>query len=159
MLSTFIWIPILGALILSLLPADTTAKRCRDISIVLAAGVLLWTIWLAIQFEPGNVNLQFEENLPWIDWLGLNYHLGLDGLSLPLIFLNSLLTLLAICCTSKIIERPRFYFAMLLLLSAGAAGAFLAQDLLLFFLFYKLFLNHDQFDTNYFLSSWIIMVF
>ncbi len=137
MLSTFIWIPILGAIILSLLPASTTAKRCRDITIVVAAGVLLWTLWLAIQFDPSSVQIQFEENLPWIDWLGLNYHLGLDGLSLPLIFLNSLLTLLAICCSSKTIARPRFYFALLLLLSAGAAGAFLAQDLLLFFLFYE----------------------
>jgi NAD(P)H-quinone oxidoreductase subunit 4 len=82
--------------------------------------------------------MQFAEYLPWIEGLGLNYHLGLDGLSLPLLGLNSLLTVIAIWASDRDIQRPRFYYALLLFLNAGVAGAFLAQDLLLFFLCYEL---------------------
>lgn len=138
MLSALIWVPLLGAALIALLPANVTASRCRSLALTLTIAVLVWTVWLAIQFDPHNIQFQFSENLPWIDWLGFNYHLGLDGLSLPLICLNSLLTVIAIVCTDKDIQRPRFYYALLLLLSAGAAGAFLAADLLLFFLFYEL---------------------
>ena len=138
MLSALIWIPFIGAIIIAVLPATMPASRFRNISLSLAGGVLVWTIWIAIQFNPHAVQFQFTENLPWIDSLGFNYSLGLDGISLPLIFLNSLLTLIAIVCTSKTIDRPRFYYVMLLLLSGGAAGAFLAKDLLLFFLFYEI---------------------
>ena len=76
--------------------------------------------------------------MSWIDALGLNYNLGVDGLSLPLLVLNGLLTSIAIYSSDESLQRPRFYYSLILLLSAGVTGAFLAQDLLLFFLFYEL---------------------
>ena len=76
--------------------------------------------------------------MTWLGWLGLSYDLGIDSLSFPLISLNSLLTLIAIYMTPPDIERPRFYYAMVLLLNCGVIGAFLAQNLLLFFLFYEI---------------------
>ncbi|NES84714.1 MAG: NADH-quinone oxidoreductase subunit M [Moorea sp. SIO2B7] len=138
MLSVLIWVPILGAAIIGFLPESKQNQHYRLIALLMGGGILIWTIAIAIQFEPTQSGMQFSERLSWIEWLGLSYHLGLDGLSLSLIFLNSLLTLIAIFSSSKSLHRPRFYYAMLLLLSAGAAGAFLAQDLLLFFLFYEL---------------------
>ena len=78
------------------------------------------------------------EFIPWIDSLGLNYNLGVDGLSLPLLLLNSLLTCIAIYTSNPAIQRPRFYYTLILLLNVGVSGAFMAQDLLLFFLFYEL---------------------
>jgi len=99
---------------------------------------LIWTVVLGSQFTSGNTELQFQEYLPWIEPLGLDYQLGLDGLSLPLVALNSLLTWIAIYSSEKSIHRPRLYYILVLLLNTGVAGAFLAQNLLLFFLFYEL---------------------
>ncbi|MGB3691544.1 MAG: NADH-quinone oxidoreductase subunit M [Spirulinaceae cyanobacterium] len=137
MLSVFILLPLLGALTISLLPQKWEPSRYRSVALFFASAILVWNIFLLFQFDPTQAEMQFSENINWIEWIGLNYHLGLDGLSLPLLFLNSLLTLIAIVFSSRSIPRPRFYFALLLILSAGASGAFLAQDLLLFFLFYE----------------------
>lgn len=138
MLSAFIWVPLAGAILIGFWPGDLDANRSRVMALVAAIAVLLFNLLLAFQFVPTNSAIQFSEYLPWISWLGLNYHLGIDGLSFPLICLNSLLTLIAIYSTNQSIHRPRFYYALLLVLSSGVAGAFLAQDLLLFFLFYEL---------------------
>ncbi|MGB5636400.1 MAG: NADH-quinone oxidoreductase subunit M [Waterburya sp.] len=136
MLTALILIPFLGAAIVCLLPLE--GKNTRNIALVTAVIVLTINIILSFQFDFQHSGLKFAEDVPWIEWIGLNYHLGIDGLSFPLVLLNSLLTLIAIISTSPTIQRPRLYYAMLLLLSGGAAGAFLAQDLLLFFLFYEL---------------------
>lgn len=137
MLSVIVWLPFLGAAIIGFLP-NKQAKNSRSIAFIVALTIFLINLLLIGQFEPSNPKIQFAEYLPWIQWLGLSYHLGLDGLSFPLIALNSLLTLVAILVTERDIQRPKLYYSMLLLLSGGAAGAFLAQDLLLFFLFYEL---------------------
>ena len=138
MLSVFVLLPLLGAILISLLPQKQNSTRHRTVALVFASAILIWNIILIFQFDPTQTEMQFSENIDWIEWLGLNYHLGLDGLSLPLLFLNSLLTLIAIVFSRISTPRQRFYFALLLILSSGAAGAFLAQDLLLFFLFYEL---------------------
>ena len=138
MLSSLIWIPILGAVIIGFLPIFKDGEKYRNLALVFAFSILIVNLLIAIKYQPSLLSIQFSEYLPWISWLGLDYSLGIDGLSFPLICLNSLLTILAILNTNKSIQRPRFYYAMLLLLSGGVAGAFLAQDLLLFFLFYEL---------------------
>ena len=136
MLSALILIPFLGAAIIGLLPLE--GKHSRNIALVTAISVLAINIFLSFQFDFQHSGLNFAQDIPWIEWIGLNYHLGIDGLSFPLVLLNSVLTLIAIVSTSSTVQRPRLYYAMLLLLSGGAVGAFLAQDLLLFFLFYEL---------------------
>ena len=138
MLSVLILVPLLGAVLIGLLPQKKPDSLPRSVALAIAVTVLIWNIVLGFQFNPTATAFQFTENIAWIEWIGLNYHLGIDGLSLPLISLNSLLTVIAIVSSSKSLERSRLYYSMLLLLSAGAAGAFLAQDLLLFFLFYEL---------------------
>ena len=136
MLSALIIIPFVSAAIIGLIPLSK--KSPRAIAIIAAISVLVINLILAVKFDFQQESFQFVEDISWIEWIGLNYHVGVDGLSFPLILLNSLLTLIAIFSTDTNIERPRLYYAMLLLLSGGAAGAFLAQDLLLFFLFYEL---------------------
>ena len=138
MLSALIWVPILSAAIVGLWPGTVTPKAARQVALAVATSVFIWSIVLLLQFNPGDVSQQFQENLPWIDALGLTYSLGVDGLSLPLLILNGLLTGIALYSTDKTLERPRLYYSLILLLNAGVAGAFLAQDLLLFFLFYEL---------------------
>ncbi|MEA5579128.1 NADH-quinone oxidoreductase subunit M [Anabaena sp. UHCC 0451] len=138
MLSTLILLPLLGAALIGFYPAAISGKIARGVALAFAVIIFLWTVFLTIQFNPGEVGIQFAESLPWIDALGLNYNLGIDGLSLPLLLLNGLLTCIAIYSTDESLQRPRFYYSLILLLGAGVIGAFLAQDLLLFFLFYEL---------------------
>ena len=137
MLSALILIPLIGSAIVGFYP-DSKGKISRNIAIFCAIAVLIVNFYIGWNFDHENTGFQFAEYIPWVEWMGLDYNLGIDGLSFPLVCLNSLLTLIAIFVTDKNISRPRFYYSMLLLLSAGAVGAFLAKDLLLFFLFYEL---------------------
>lgn len=138
MLSVLIWLPIVGALIISLLPKQVSQRQVRAGAIAFALTGLLWTFWLLTQFDVNHPGLQFQEFLPWIDTLGLNYELGVDGLSISLLALNSFLILIAIFTSNEVTERPRLFYSLILFISGGVAGAFLAQNLLLFFLFYEL---------------------
>ncbi|MEH1968410.1 NADH-quinone oxidoreductase subunit M [Nostoc sp.] len=138
MLSVLILVPLIGAALIGFSPSGINGKFARGVALVFASIAFLWTIVLATQFHPGEITQQFAESLPWIDVLGLNYNLGIDGLSLPLLVLNALLTCIAIYSSDESLQRPKFYYSLILLLSAGVTGAFLAQDLLLFFLFYEL---------------------
>ncbi|MBW4557688.1 MAG: NADH-quinone oxidoreductase subunit M [Trichormus sp. ATA11-4-KO1] len=138
MLSALILLPFFGAALIGFWPAGISGKLSRRIALLFASLTFLWTVLLTIKFNPGEVTQQFAEFLPWIDSLGLNYNLGIDGLSLPLLVLNGILTCIAIYSSDESLQRPRFYYSLILLLSAGVSGAFLAQDLLLFFLFYEL---------------------
>lgn len=140
MLSTLIWLPLLGAAIVVFFPGNSTFKRIRSVALAIAAGILLITLWLGFKFDITNPGMQFQETLPWIPQIGLTYNLGIDGLSFPLLALSSLLTLIVIFSGRVEIERTRLKYALILLVNAGVAGAFLAQNLLLFLLFYEVIL-------------------
>lgn len=137
MLSVLVWAPILGALLISCLPQALVAERARQIALWVTGAVLLWTAYLASQFDLNQVGWQFREALPWIESLGLTYQMAVDGISMPLVMISSLLSWLAVFSSDRQITRPRLYYALLLTLSGAVAGAFLSQNLLLFFLFYE----------------------
>ncbi|MEA5597437.1 NADH-quinone oxidoreductase subunit M [Rivularia sp. UHCC 0363] len=138
MLSVLIWAPVLGALLISSLPQAVAVARARQIALGTASLVLVWSLYLASQFDLSNPGMQFAEALPWIESLGLSYRLGMDGLSLPLVLVNSLLVWIALFSSDPQISRPKLYYALMLILGSAVAAAFLAQNLLLFFLFYEL---------------------
>ncbi len=133
-LSVLVWVPILAAAALVVLPA----ARARLLALLSAWGLLVWSLVLVVRFDPTRPGVTLDEAIPWLQDLGLSYHLGLDGLSLPMVVLNTALTLVAVYCSGENLERPRFYYSMLLTLSGAAAGTFLARDLLLFFSFYEI---------------------
>lgn len=138
MLSILLLLPLIAAITIVCWPKSHSSASYRLLALGFGGVILALTIAIAILFKPQIASIQFEESFSWIQSLGLSYHLGIDGLSLPLIFLNSLLTPIAIFITSKELKRPKLYYSMIFLLNAGVTGAFLAQDLLLFFLFYEL---------------------
>jgi NAD(P)H-quinone oxidoreductase subunit 4 len=138
MLSVLIVLPLLAAALIGFWPGHISGKLSRQLAFLFAIIIFLWTVVLAVKFNPAQASQQFTEFIPWIESLGLNYNLGIDGLSLPLLVLNGLLTCIAIYSSNESLQRPRFYYSLILLLNAGVIGAFLAQDLLLFFLFYEL---------------------
>lgn len=138
MLSVLIWLPILAAAIIALIPKNLPTNTVRLSALYFAAITLLWNIFILFKFDISNPGMQFQENIPWNETLGLSYQLGVDGLSILMLVLNSLLTWIAIYSSSKETQRPRLFYSLILLVSGGVAGAFLAQNLLLFFLFYEL---------------------
>ncbi|WP_016949669.1 NADH-quinone oxidoreductase subunit M [Anabaena sp. PCC 7108] len=139
MLSVLIWIPIISAAIIGFWPGNAIQpSRARLASLTVAGMVLLWNLFILLKFDISYPGMQFQEYLPWNETLGLNYQLGVDGLSILMLVLNSFLTWIAIYSSNKNTERPRLYYSMVLLVSGGVAGAFLAENLLLFFLFYEL---------------------
>ena len=137
MLSALIWIPILAAALIGFWPGAIGSKIVRNVAIAIAGITFILSVILAAQFDASTSQLQFSQFVPWIDALGLNYNLGVDGLSLPLVILNTLLTGVAIYATDESIRRPRLYYSLMLLITGGVTGAFLSQNLLLFFLFFE----------------------
>ncbi|MFH7244214.1 MAG: NADH-quinone oxidoreductase subunit M [Spirulina sp.] len=138
MLSALILIPLLGALAVILWPGKITAFIAKLVSGLTIGLTLVGVVFLATQFEITTPGFQFEELLPWVEPLGLSYRLGLDGLSLPLLAVNSLLGIVAIYISDPHLHRPRLYYALILVINSAVAGAFLSANLLLFFIFYEL---------------------
>ncbi|NJR67249.1 MAG: NADH-quinone oxidoreductase subunit M [Synechococcales cyanobacterium CRU_2_2] len=140
MLSALIGLPLVAAIVVAMLPgeAGSTQNLARIIAGVTAGLVFVLSLIVFWQFDAANPGLQWSEQLPWVEPLGLSYRLGVDGLSLPLVLLNALLLILVICASDQHLLRPRLYYSLMLLLSSSVTGAFLAQDMLLFFVFYEL---------------------
>lgn len=132
MLSALIFIPLMIAAIIGLIPERFTARWLRSAMLVVSGILFALTLAIAWQFDLSNPGFQFVEHRAWLEILGVSYSLGVDGLSLPLLVLNGFLMLVAIGCTSSTLDRPRFYYSMMFLLNAGVVGAFVAQDLILF---------------------------
>ena len=138
MLSLLLLIPLLGAFLLLFWPGQPVPGRMRNVAIAVLVAQLLWSLRVMLAFDIHDGGMQLRESLQWVDSIGLDYRLGIDGLSLPLVLMNGALTLVSAVCTRDISQRPRIYFALLLLISGAVNGAFLAENLLLFFLFYEL---------------------
>jgi NAD(P)H-quinone oxidoreductase subunit 4 len=138
LLSLLLLIPFAGAVLLLLWPGRPSPQRLRLLSIGLLVLQLAASVVVTLRFDPAQGGMQLRELHQWVPGIGLDYALGVDGLSLPLVLINAALTLVAAVITRDIDRRPRIYFAMLLLISGAVNGAFLAENLLLFFLFYEL---------------------
>jgi NADH-quinone oxidoreductase subunit M len=139
-LTTIIFLPLLGAVIV----AFVLGNRSRAIKWTAALFTfipLVLSIILFVSFDrsPAAAGLiQFEEKLLWIAPLNAHYHLGVDGLSLPLVVLTAFLGFLTVLISWKIDLRLREYFAWLLLLETSILGVFASLDLLLFFIFWEI---------------------
>jgi NAD(P)H-quinone oxidoreductase subunit 4 len=138
MLSALLLIPFAGALGLLCWPGELATERIRRAALALLSLQLFWSLRVLLAFDPGEAGLQLQEAFTWVGSIGLDYRLGMDGLALPLVLINGALTLVSAICTRDLSQRPRLYFALLLVISGAVNGAFLAQNLLLFFLFYEL---------------------
>ena len=138
MLTLLLLIPLLGAVGLGLWPGLADAAAIRRAAIALLVVQLLASVRVLLAFDPGISGMQLQEGISWLGSLGLEYRLGIDGLSMPLVLVNGALSLVAVMASREVQARPRLYFALLLVISGAVNGAFLANNLLLFFLFYEL---------------------
>jgi NADH-quinone oxidoreductase subunit M len=139
-LSTIIFLPVVGAILIAFLPG-LSGRAIKWLAAVftfvsLALSIYVFTIFDRSLGAAGVI--QFEEKFSWIPAVNAYYHLGVDGLSLPLVILMTLLGFLVVLISWKIDLRPREYFAWLLLLETSILGVFCSLDLLLFFLFWEI---------------------
>lgn len=143
MLSIIIWLPLLAAIVLFLIPEKIGNKNIRLIALIFSLISFLFSLLAISRYDLQAQGLQLNEFLPWIEVLGLNYNLGMDGLSFPLIILSNLLICLAVYCGDLIktkentFIRPRLFYGLVLILAGCINGALLSQNLLLFFIFYE----------------------
>ena len=128
MLSALLLIPMIGALIVGFVPGLPSASKLRQITTIFVFISLALSIYLLTQFDLTNSGFQFREYLTWAQPIGLNYSLGIDGLSLPLLVLNSLLCCIAIYSIGETLERSRLYYALILLINGGIAGASFSRN-------------------------------
>ena len=132
-LSLMIFLPLLGGLLLYVVPPSAW----RAVGLATSGAVLLLGGVLLAQFDYGSGALQFEEHVRWVPALGASYHLAVDGLSMPLVLLSALLTFLVIVFSPDLEKRPREYLFLFLLLETGTIGVFSTLDLLLFYVFWE----------------------
>ena len=136
-LSLIIWVPVAGMALIVLLPR-TNAALIRWAAIATSGITFLLTWGLLGSFERSTAELQFVEKTTWVAELGMTYHIGIDGLSFPMILLAALLGLVAIVASSRTERNPKGYFAWMLMLEASILGVFMAQDWFLFYVFWEL---------------------
>jgi len=147
LLSLILFAPVVGALVLLFVPKDQENAH-RWLALVFSLVPLGLSIYLWFAFNPQAPGYQFEENYQWFSVIGANYHLGVDGISLPMVLLTAILTPLAILFSFSVSEKVKAYMILFLLLETGAFGVFMALDLLIFFLFYEVGLIPMYFLIN-----------
>lgn len=136
MLSLEIWVPIVVGVVL-LLGGNSTSSFAKFASIIVMLFTLGVSVGLLAQFKSDVTGFQFSENAPWIRSLGINYSLGLDGISIWMFVLTAFLGLIAVLI-SKPKERVSQFFGQILILSGVLLGVFAALDLVLFYIFFEL---------------------
>lgn len=138
-LAATILLPLAGAVAIAFIPKSRD-DLARPVALVFTAVVLGLATWLWASFDGTKSGMQFELVRSWVPKLGTSFHIGVDGLSLPMVFLTALLTFLAVVSSSRIKDFVREYFTLMLLLEAGLAGVFIALDLILFYVFWEVVL-------------------
>ena len=138
-LSWLLLVPLAG-LGLILLTPKTAHGLIRMTATIATGGALAVSLGILSSFHPQLAGLQFVEHHAWIPQMNVFYHLGLDGISLPMVVLTTVLSFLACLASWSIADRVKEYFVLYLLLEIGMLGTFLSLDLFLFYVFWEVVL-------------------
>ena len=136
-LSVVLLLPLLGAVAIGF---SGSPGRARLIALLTSGASFAASVAVLMRFEAGVAGFQLEERLEWVPAWGAGYHVGVDGISLFLILLTTLLTPLVVLASWHHDLRPKGFFASLLVLETAIIGVFVALDLLLFYVFWELML-------------------
>ena len=139
LLTLLLLCPVVGMLLILLAPRGAV-RLIRAIAVASTGAALAVSLAALARFHAAEAGMQLVERAPWISPLNVFYHVGVDGISLPMVLLTTLLSLLACLASFSISERHKEYFALYLLLEAGMLGTFLALDLFLFYVFWEVVL-------------------
>ena len=138
LLSLAIWLPIVVGGLLLAIGSDRNARAVRAIALVGALASFAVTIPLITRFDSTTAAMQFQEKLPWIERFNVNYHLGVDGLSVWFVLLTAFITVIVVIAAWDVItDRVASYMGAFLILSGFMVGVFAAVDGLLFYVFFE----------------------
>ena len=147
LLSLILFLPTIAALVILFLPSgETKLLRWFAFGASLIPFVLTLVLWS--RFDPNQTGFQFQEIYPWYEALHSSLHLGVDGISVSMVLLTTLLTPLAILASFSVTDRVKPYMMLFLFLETGMLGVFMALDLLIFFVFWEIGLVPMYFLIN-----------
>ena len=138
-LTLLLAIPVIGAVLIALLPRRKP-QALFAIALIASGINFLWSIKILSGFDAGSGAMQFLERIPWMPSFGIEYIVGIDGISLFLVLLTTLLMPIAILASWSVQDRVKEYLIFMLLLETGMLGAFVALDLFLFYVFWEVML-------------------
>ncbi len=142
-LSLIVFLPAIGALVVLAIPKENEEGQ-KFTALVFAVASFVLAVVAAFQFDYGQSQaFQFGTNIEWISAISSNYHIGVDGISLPLLVLSTFVTVLSIIYSWNHWpdpHNPKAFLALILILATGMAGTFVALDLVLFFVFFEVVL-------------------
>lgn len=136
LLSLLIWLP-MGLAVLIAFLGQTHETLVKPVALLGALAVFALSVVLYLGFDSSTAAFQFQEKLVWIEAFNIHYHLGVDGLAVPLILLTTLVGVLVIIGGFGIKDRPHLYLAAFLVLEGLMVGVFAAMDALLFYVFFE----------------------
>lgn len=138
LLSLAIWVPIIAGVLVLATGSDRNAPLARWIALIGAILGFWVTLPLYTRFDPFTASMQFTEMARWIPAFNINYHLGVDGISMPFILLNSFTTILVVIAGWRVIQyKVSQYLAAFLIMSGLINGVFAALDAVLFYVFFE----------------------
>ncbi len=144
-LTMIVFLPLVGALLIGVIPEDNE-EAIKRTGLTMAVLAFLASLFLVSQFDysaRGYNNYQFEVDVTWIGAINSNYHIGVDGISLPLLVLSTFIVVLAVIYSWNHWEEPRnpkAFLILMMILATGMNGTFVALDLVLFFIFFEVVL-------------------
>ncbi len=140
LLTIITFLPMIGVLFLLMIRGDeaSVARNARHVTLWVSGFTFIISLALVLGFDSTSSDYQFEENRAWLPAVGISYHLGVDGISMPFILLSTLLSPLAILASWKAItHRVREYMVAFLVLETMMIGMFASLDMLMFYLFFE----------------------
>ncbi|MBI3548071.1 MAG: NADH-quinone oxidoreductase subunit M [Elusimicrobia bacterium] len=137
LLTLITFVPLFGALAILAVPKEKT-KAIHAIGLIAAAISFVLSLLALGQFDKASSAMQLVEKAAWIPSFGVNYHLGIDGLSLPMVLLTTLLTLVSLIFSMSVENRVKEYWFWFLVLDVGMLGVFVSLDFFLFYVFWEL---------------------
>jgi NADH-quinone oxidoreductase subunit M len=137
LLSLITFLPLVGSVVILFLPSENK-KAVRWTAVATAGASFLLTLSLWHGFDNASAVVQFRESFAWIPAFDVNYTMGVDGLSLPMVLLTGLLSLIAVGSSFTIENRVKEYFFWFLMLETGMMGVFTALDFFLFYVFWEI---------------------
>lgn len=138
LLSIVIWVPIIGGLLTLFASKEEHSGLARIFALIVSVITLLLTIPLYTGFDVSTYQMQFVEKTPWISAFNVNYHLGIDGISMPLILLTAFTTVLVIIAGWEVIKyKVAQYMAAFLIMNGLMIGVFAAVDSMLFYVMWE----------------------
>jgi NAD(P)H-quinone oxidoreductase subunit 4 len=137
-LTATILLPLLAAFAIPFIPdKDGRTVRWYSLGVGLTNfALIIYAVWSHYNFR--STQFQLTETYTWLPQLGLNWSVGIDGLSMPLIVLSGLISTLALLAAWRVERKPKLFYSLMLILYSAQIGVFAAQDLLLFFSFWEL---------------------